>query len=92
MAHRVPTPGPVSITGRIVDRNGSPVQGITMVLAGSSEGRAVTDGNGGYGFTGLAPGSYSVRPNDPRCSFGPDVVNLNNLGGSVVRDFNAACR
>src|SRR4029077_21225296 len=80
--HGVPPVGPVSITGRIVERDGRPVPGITVVLAGTSEGRVVTDGNGGYAFTGLAPGSYSVRPNEPRCSFGPDVVNLNNLAGS----------
>jgi hypothetical protein len=72
--------------------NGAPVPGVTVVLAGTSEGRAITDGSGHYSFMALAPGSYSVRPNDRRCNFGPDVANLNNLGGSVVQDFNANCR
>ena len=84
--------GALSISGRVVDQMGRPAAGIVVVLAGSSEGRVVTDGNGQYVFAGLAPGSYSVRPNDPRCGFGPDVANLNNLGGSVVQNFNANCR
>lgn len=82
---------PLSIVGRIVLQNGAPVPGITVVLAGSSEGRSVTDGNGSYAFNGLPPGSYAVRPNARRCSFGPDVVNLNNLGRSTVQNFNANC-
>jgi hypothetical protein len=71
---------------------GRPAAGIAVVLAGTSEGRAVTDDNGQYVFRGLAPGSYAVRPNDPRCGFGPDVANLNNLGSSAVQNFNANCR
>lgn len=85
-------PGGLAISGRIVDQMGRPAAGITVVLAGSSEARAVTDGDGQYVFSGLAPGSYAVRPNDPRCGFGPDVVNLNNLGSNAVRNFNASCR
>jgi len=89
---RGPGPGgPLSIVGRVVAQNGAPVPGVTVVLAGSSEGRSVTDGGGNYSFSGLAPGSYAVRPNARRCSFGPDVVNLNNLGRSTVQNFNANC-
>jgi Carboxypeptidase regulatory-like domain/WXXGXW repeat (2 copies) len=82
----------ISIAGQIFDQTGRPAAGITVVLAGSSEGRAVTDGAGRYVFTGLAPGSYAVRPNDPRCGFRPDVMNLNNLGSNAVQDFSASCR
>ncbi len=35
---------------------GRPLAGITIVLAGSSEGRVQTDGDGRYMFSGLAPG------------------------------------
>jgi protocatechuate 3,4-dioxygenase beta subunit len=63
-----------------------------MVLAGTSEGRVATDGAGRYAFTGLAPGSYAVRPTEPRCGFGPDVMNLNNLRADAVQDFRANCR
>jgi hypothetical protein len=82
----------LSIAGRVVDRTGRPMAGITMVLAGTSEARVATDGDGRYVFEGLAPGSYAVRPTEPRCGFGPDVVNLNNLGANAVQNFTANCR
>lgn len=82
----------VSIMGRIVDQWGRPVPGITVALAGSSEARGLTDGDGRYAFTGLVPGSYAVRPTEPRCGFGPDVMNLNNLGTNAVQNFTANCR
>ncbi len=62
-----------------------------MVLAGTSEGRAITDGDGNYSFTGLGYGSYAVRPNEGGCNFAPDVVNLNNLGGPAVQNFSTSC-
>ncbi len=88
-----PGPGPaLSITGRVADRMGRPIPGITMVLAGTSEARVATDGDGRYLFTGLFPGSYAVRPTEPRCAFGPDVINLNNLGSNAIQNFTASCR
>jgi hypothetical protein len=84
----------VVISGRVAAPDGRPLPGITVVLAGTSEGRAVTDGNGAYAFAGLSPGSYAVRPSPDgrrRCSFGPDVVNLGNLRGSVMQNFTASC-
>jgi hypothetical protein len=82
----------LSIAGRVVDRMGRPMPGITIVLAGTSEARVATDGDGRYAFDGLTPGSYAVRPTEGRCGFGPDVVNLNNLGASAVQNFTANCR
>jgi hypothetical protein len=82
----------ISIGGEIRDQYGRPAAGITVVLAGTSEGRVVTDQNGRYYFGGLIPGSYAVRPNNPRCGFGPDVMNLNNLYSDATQNFNANCR
>jgi len=82
----------VSISGQVFDQYGRPLPGVMVVLAGTSEGRAVTDQYGHYVFAGLVPGSYAVRPTDPRCGFGPDVMNLNGLSASTVQNFNANCR
>jgi hypothetical protein len=81
----------VSIVGRVVGPNGVPVPGIQIVLAGTSEARAITDNGGSYSFTGLRWGSYAVRPTVPGCSFAPDVVNLNNLAGPAVQNFSTSC-
>ena len=83
--------GPISISGRVIGPRGEPVAGIPIVLAGTSEGRVITDGGGNYAFRGLAYGSYAVRPTTGGCSFAPDVVNLNNLGGPTVQDFSTSC-
>ena len=86
-----PPGGPIALTGRVIGPNGAPVPGIPIVLAGTREARAITDGGGNYAFTGLGYGSYAVRPTAPGCGFSPDVINLNNLGGSVVQDFSTSC-
>jgi hypothetical protein len=85
-----PTGGnPVAISGRVTTAQGVAVPGITVTLAGSREGRVVTDGAGYYFFGVFPPGSYSVRPSGP-CAFSPDVVNLNNLYSSITQDFIAS--
>jgi hypothetical protein len=80
-----PAYGGITISGRVMSMQGAPVAGITVVLAGTQEGRIVTDASGTYAFSGLPPGSYAVRPTGP-CAFSPDVANLNNLYGSVTQD------
>ena len=78
--------GGLAISGHVTSIQGAPVAGITVTLAGSREGRIVTDGSGYYVFPGLAPGSYSVRPTGGGCAFAPDVVNLNNLDRSITQN------
>jgi hypothetical protein len=78
--------GSISISGRVMSLQGTPVPGIMVTLAGTQEGHIVTDGSGYYAFRGLPPGSYAVRPTGGGCAFAPDVANLNNLYGSVTQD------
>jgi hypothetical protein len=77
--------GGITISGRVMSMQGAPVPGIMVTLAGTQEGRIVTDGSGTYAFSGLPPGSYAIRPTGP-CAFAPDVANLNNVYGSVTQD------
>lgn len=77
--------GGVTISGRVMSMQGAPVSGIMVTLAGTQEGRIVTDGSGSYVFAGLPPGSYAVRASGP-CAFAPDVANFNNLYGTVTQD------
>ncbi len=86
-SHRSAVSAGLTVSGRVVDANGLGRAGVTVTLAGSTWSPVQTDANGEYRFTGLAAGSYSVRPTASGCSFGPDVVNLNNLSQSSVQDF-----
>jgi hypothetical protein len=78
--------GPITIAGYVTSMQGAPIAGVMVTLAGTREGRIVTDNSGYYAFSGLAPGSYSVRPTGGGCAFEPSVVNLNNLGTSVTQN------
>ncbi|MEA2063060.1 MAG: carboxypeptidase regulatory-like domain-containing protein [Gemmatimonadota bacterium] len=49
-----------SISGTLTDRNGMPVEGAPIRLAGVSSRTALTDNHGLYLFQGLEPGEYTV--------------------------------
>ena len=78
--------GNITISGHVATVEGAPVPGVVVTLAGTQEGRIVTDNSGYYVFGGLPPGSYAVRPTGGGCAFAPDVANLNNLYGSVTQN------
>jgi hypothetical protein len=82
--------GAIVISGSVTGGSGLPVSGVTIHLDGSSQSVATTSAAGTYSFSGLAPGSYSVRPTRSGCSFSPDVVNLNNLTASVTQSFSSS--
>lgn len=83
--------GSITISGTVVDPNGFPMPGVTITLAGSADNVELTNGSGSYSFSGLADGSYSVRPTpSASCGFTPDVVNLNNLKTSVTQNFTGS--
>jgi hypothetical protein len=79
--------GPITISGTAKTAGGVAIVGNPVRLSGKIVADTVTDSAGAYRFTGLFAGSYSVRPDPTRCSFTPDVVNLNNLSASVVKNF-----
>jgi hypothetical protein len=80
----------ISISGKITFSNGSPVPGVPVQLNGKSQATQITNATGNYAFTGLATGSYSVRPEKTGCAFSPDVVNLNNQTTNATKNFTAS--
>ncbi len=80
----------ITISGRVVQQDGTAVSGVTVDLAGSSQAQQITDSSGQYAFGGLNAGSFSVRASKEGCSFSPDVVNLNSLTSNRTQDFVAS--
>src|SRR4051812_25581458 len=80
----------ITISGRVTDANGLALAHLTVTLSGNVQTTKQTDAQGNYAFTGLNPGSYSVRPTLTGCAFQPDVVNLNNLTASSVQNFGGS--
>ena len=83
-----PTAGVYSISGRVKDSRGRSIAGITIRLAGIVNRTAITDTNGNYAFTGLAPGSYVVTPSMTGLAFSPVSRNITITNASFTgQDF-----
>jgi hypothetical protein len=81
------TPGALptySISGIVIDNNGSPMSGVTISLTGTASASMPTDSNGFYGFTGLNNGPYAVTPGKTGYSFAPASRNVTVNGADVV--------
>lgn len=90
------------LTGRVTKEDGAPVAGAKIWIEaekgyGTNFGEAVSDDQGHYTITGLAPGSYAVRltherytltrRDDPTAQNGPSVVL--EAGRPASRDLDA---
>ncbi len=87
-----PPVGTSSISGKVTNRDGAPLVGVTMTLtdaAGSVVAATTTDGTGSYRLPGLADGTYTVTPSLTGVSF-PPKRNVIISGADVAgRDFRA---
>jgi len=82
-----PPPTTFRITGRVRDKNDSPIAGIPMVLGGQATATTTTLGDGTYGFAGLVSGgTYTITPTRPLFTFAPADQTFANL----ARDTEAA--
>src|SRR5664279_1983633 len=77
----------ITISGRVTLSNGTAVPGVPVRLTGRSQATAISSSTGNYSFTGLAPGSYTLRSEKTGCAFTPEVANLNNLTANATRNF-----
>src|SRR4051812_22919553 len=64
------------VRGRLTDETGGALPGVSVELRGMGGApvQAVTDGNGGYSFSNVAPGTYQLN------------YNLINFGSITHRD------
>jgi transglutaminase-like putative cysteine protease/uncharacterized protein YjbI with pentapeptide repeats len=77
-----------SISGA-VSLSGTGLQGVTMTLAGASSGTVTTNASGGYSFTGLTDGSYTITPNKSGYDFSPPS-SAQTLSGADITGVNFA--
>jgi Carboxypeptidase regulatory-like domain/Domain of unknown function (DUF4214) len=85
-----PTAADVSISGRVVTANGSPLPGVTLRLSGSSSETAVTNAAGLYRFDNVNNGSfYTVTPELANYGFSPANRSFSLVGDRTDAMFTA---
>jgi protocatechuate 3,4-dioxygenase beta subunit len=57
---------------------------VTLTYPDGSKGSGITDQNGGYNFTGLVPGTYSVTFSTPANGFTATLSNANANGSDLI--------
>jgi len=93
LAGPTPTPTTYTISGRVTDRNGKAIQGVS--LSGAQTGNAVTDRFGLYSFSNLPRGgNYTVTPPSTGIAVGfktyyasPGSASFTNLSSNQVANF-----
>ncbi len=83
-----------SISGRVEDAEGNPIQGVVISVEGMEKAPVLTDENGDYTVEGLISGfGYCVIPSRAGCTFEPDERCIANLDVSYpYQNFTATCR
>jgi hypothetical protein len=77
-----------TISGTITPAAGG--VGATVTLSGAANASTVTGGSGSYSFSGLTPGTYTVRPTNTGYSFNPTTRTATITGANVSGvDFTA---
>ena len=71
--------GAAGISGVVA---GAVAQNVTIMLGGANTGSVLTDGNGNFGFSGLAAGSYTVTPTLTGYVFSPVSSAVTTTGGA----------
>src|SRR5204862_5079235 len=76
-----PTAAEPTVSGRLLDANGNPVEGAGIRLTGTQNRLTVTDANGNYGFENVeANGFYTVVPSRANFSFSPAQRSFSQIG------------
>jgi FtsP/CotA-like multicopper oxidase with cupredoxin domain len=75
-----------TISGKVTNKDGAPIAGITVTMTGAATASTVSNGAGGYTFEGLTNGDYTISlaannitfkpPDKPAVVNGADVTNI----------------
>ncbi len=77
------TPGPASLSGRVLDATGASISGATVRLSGSASAATTTSADGGFSFGELPPGRYRLTITAP--GFAPLVQDVTLPAPSSIR-------
>ena len=85
----------VKIAGKVTDKKGKPVAGVSITLKDSYDG-ATTDSSGNFSFTSTEKGKHTVeasgigyRPFEQEINIGPDPITLNISMKELVTELKA---
>jgi len=85
-----PTATNGSISGRITDANGRPVEGAAVRMSGTQSRLTITDSNGNYNFFDVETnGFYTVTPSRVNYTFSPPNRSFSLLGLHTEASFTA---
>jgi uncharacterized protein len=87
----LPSAAEGTVTGRITDSNGAPVNGAVVQLSGTQNRKAITDGNGNYRFSGVeTSGFYTVTPSRANYTFSPTNRSFSQVGAQTEAAFTGS--
>jgi hypothetical protein len=80
-----------SISGKVRDNFGNPMNNVTMTLTGTRTATVTTAADGGYSFLNLpGGGNYVVTPSLSKFMFSGPFVTINNLSSNRVVNFTGS--
>ena len=85
-----PTAAEATVSGRIVDESGNPVEGAGVRMSGTQNRLTVTDALGNYHFDNVETnGFYTVTPSRANFTFSPAQLSFSQLGLHTEAAFSA---
>ena len=85
-----PTAADGNVSGRIMDSDGNPIEGVAVLMSGTQNRLMVTDANGIYRFDNVETnGFYTVTPSRVNYSFSPSARSFSQLGNQTEAAFIA---
>lgn len=85
-----PTAANGRIAGTIVDAQGRPLAGVTILLSGTQSRRTITDADGSYKFAKVETnGFYTVTPSRANYGFTPGIRSFSLAGNHNEETFSA---